>query len=105
MDATTPHNNMFSVVRGARPILAPQTAPQEHSLRPNPTQGVKTAAVMNEEATEAGAGLEDMDMEEVVEAGREAGVAYGVDGAEGGLEQMAEEAAADEIVEGHQYFE
>eukprot|EP00752_Nemacystus_decipiens_P006537 g5888.t1 len=61
-------------------------------------EGVKTFAVMNEEATKVGAGLEDMDMEEAVQAAEEA---YGVEG----LEQMAEGAAADEIVEGHQYFE
>eukprot|EP00903_Cladosiphon_okamuranus_P009856 g9366.t1 len=72
-------------------------------------EGVKTAAVMNAEATEAGRGLEHMDMEEIVEAaeeaGKEAGFAAKIEGAEGGLGQMAEEAAADEIVQGHQYFE
>lgn len=64
---------------------------------------------MNAEATRAGGGLEELDVEEVVgaaeEIAKEAGVAYGVEGAEGGFEQMAEEAAANEIVEGHQYFE
>lgn len=93
---------MLSVVTSAHTPLAPQ----QKTLYPvNPLQGVKKAAVMNEEATKLGAGLEDMDMEEVVEAAEEAGVAHGVDGAQGGLEQMVEEAAADEIVEGHHYFE
>lgn len=74
-----------------------------------PIQGVQTAAAMNAEATEAGAGVQEVDFEALAEAGneigQEAGLAYGVEGAEGGVGQMVEAAAADEIVEGHQYYE
>lgn len=66
---------------------------------------------MNAEATETGAGVEELGIEAFFfvevgqEAGREAGIVAGVEGAEGGVGQMAEKIAADEIVGGHQYHE
>lgn len=82
-------------------------------MLPTPSiQGVQTVADMNRKAADAGAGLEDMNAEDVEdllevgeEVGKQAGIAYEIEGAEGGLEQMAEKAAADEIVEGHLFHE
>lgn len=91
-------------VRHLRMALPQNSVKQTKSL-----QGVKAAAAMNAQATEAGAGVEAINFRALAEVaggvGKEAGVAAGVKGAEGGVEQMVEEAAANEIVEGHQYFE
>lgn len=75
----------------------------------NNLQVVKEAVVINQGAADGGGGVETLDFDQVnavvQEGAKEAGQVCGVDGAEEGIEQMATNFAADEIVEGHQYFE
>lgn len=66
---------------------------------------INETAAANAEAAEAGFDIADIDADQVRGAIEEGGTVLDIQGAEGGIEEMLQEAAADEIVEGHQYFE
>lgn len=83
--------------------------PQRPPCRFDNLQVLKEVIAVNQGAAEVGGGVQNVDLDQLnaaaQEGAKEAGLFFGVDGAEGGVEQMAEELVADEIVKGHQYFE
>lgn len=68
-------------------------------------QIVNETAAVNAEAAEAGFDITEVDTDQLRGAIEEGGIILDVEGAQDGIDGMLEEAAADEIVEGHQYFE